>query len=315
MTNSPFLTTVARPRDPKLLWPMAAIASVLAHGIGLGLVRTLAIQTPALPEGEMAPLPVQLVRLPPNPSTPEPATDAAATGSAEAGSPAEPVAASAPVPIAGQTTPVVAAPPPAAVTTPLQPTAPPIAPQPQPPPPSVDSPPVRPAPPISPDPLPSVAPAPPRPTPPDASAAEVDGPPVGSSGEGTSVAGGGMAASGGQVVPVGIRLNPSGRDIPETAPQLLGTTAIEVRPLASGCGFANLDALLTGITAASVQMQIRVEPSGDISDVTLLQSTGSSAVDDLVGCVVQQRLKLQPATSAGVPQLTDAFILDARLQF
>jgi hypothetical protein len=114
---------------------------------------------------------------------------------------------------------------------------------------------------------------------------------------------------------VGIRLNPSGRDIPENGPQLLSMTAIEVRPLVSGCGFANLDALLAGITSASVQMQIRVEANGDISDVRLLQSTGSGAVDDLVGCVVKQRLKLQPASSAGVPQLTDAYILDAQIQF
>jgi hypothetical protein len=35
----------------------------------------------------------------------------------------------------------------------------------------------------------------------------------------------------------------------------------------------------------------------------------------LVSCVVRQRLRLQPASSAGVPQLTDAFILDARVEF
>ncbi|OKH48688.1 hypothetical protein NIES30_09090 [Phormidium tenue NIES-30] len=116
-------------------------------------------------------------------------------------------------------------------------------------------------------------------------------------------------------MPVGIRPDPNGRDIPETAPQLLSTSAIAVRPLASICGFANLDALLAGSSTASVQMQIRVEPSGEISNVRLVQGTGNSAVDDLVGCVVRQRLRLQPASSAGVPQLTDAFILDARIQF
>jgi hypothetical protein len=114
---------------------------------------------------------------------------------------------------------------------------------------------------------------------------------------------------------VGLRLDPNGRDIPETAPQLLNTSAIDVRPLASGCGFANLDALLVGIAATSVQMQVRVEPSGEISNVRLVQGTGSSAVDDLVSCVVRQRLRLQPASSAGVAQLTDAFILEARIQF
>ncbi|MEP0904148.1 TonB C-terminal domain-containing protein [Leptolyngbya subtilissima ST-M1] len=116
-------------------------------------------------------------------------------------------------------------------------------------------------------------------------------------------------------MPIGIRLDPNGRDIPETAPQLLNTSAIAMQPLASSCGFANLDALLVGVPAASVQMQIRVEPSGEISNVRLLQGTGSSAVDDLVSCVVRQRLRLQPASSAGVSQLTDAFILDAQIQF
>ncbi|MBE9140898.1 hypothetical protein IQ254_27480, partial [Nodosilinea sp. LEGE 07088] len=82
MATASFLTTFARQRDPKLLWPTAAVASVLVHGLALGLVRTLAIQTPALPEGEMAPLPIQLVDPPPDlppldPSTMETGADAA----------------------------------------------------------------------------------------------------------------------------------------------------------------------------------------------------------------------------------------------
>lgn len=117
------------------------------------------------------------------------------------------------------------------------------------------------------------------------------------------------------MVPVGIRLNPNGRDIPDSPPQLLGATAIDIQPLASGCGFANLEALLAGMVATSVQLQLLVEPSGEISQVRPLQGTGNGAVDDLVSCVVRQRLQLQPASSAGVPQLTDAFILDARIQF
>ncbi|PSR13245.1 hypothetical protein C8255_25535, partial [filamentous cyanobacterium CCP3] len=125
----------------------------------------------------------------------------------------------------------------------------------------------------------------------------------------------GASGRGGQVVPVGIRLNPNGRDIPDSAPQLLGAAAIEMQPLASGCGFANLEALLAGMVAASVQLQIRVEPSGEISQVRPLQGTGNGALDDLISCVVRQRLRLQPASSAGVPQLTDAFILEAQIQF
>ncbi|MBE9138716.1 TonB C-terminal domain-containing protein [Nodosilinea sp. LEGE 07088] len=123
------------------------------------------------------------------------------------------------------------------------------------------------------------------------------------------------AGQGGQVVPLGLRLDPNGRDIPDTAPQLVGSTAIAFQPLASSCGVSNLEALLTGMVATSVQMQLQVEPNGTISNVRLLQSTGSSAVDDLVSCVVKQRLQLEPARSAGVPQLTDAYILEARIQF
>ncbi len=320
MANFPFLTTFARHRDPKLLWPVAAVASILAHGVALGLVRILALQTPTLPQGAMAPLPIQLVDLPPDQPAPAPIT-------ADAGSSATPPAPSVErVPLVAQTTPMADSPT----------AAPAIAP-------SVSRPPVAPAPRPTPAPAtaapPTVAPAPPRPEPPLAPAPVVERPPRvetpptgggsspgavaggmsgGMAGDGSNAiaqAPGGTAGRGGQVVPVDIRLNPSGRDIPETPPQLLGSVGIEVRPLASGCGFANLDALLAGFTSASVQMQIRVEPSGDISDVRLLQGTGNSAVDDLVGCVVRQRLKLQPATSAGVPQLTDAFILDAQVQF
>ncbi|PZO41857.1 MAG: hypothetical protein DCF17_10005, partial [Shackletoniella antarctica] len=101
MANSSFLTTVSRHRDPKLLWPVAAVASVLTHGLALGLVRTLAIQTPTLPEGAMAPLPIQLVTLPP---------DQAAPGQPTADTGAEPAVAAtagadAPTPMAAQTTP------------------------------------------------------------------------------------------------------------------------------------------------------------------------------------------------------------------
>ncbi len=326
MANSSFLTTFARHRDPRLLWPVAAVASVLAHGLALGMVRTLAIQTPALPEGEMAPLPIQLVELSVDQTAPGQSTDAGASSLADTSiAAADPLAAAA-TPLVPQTTPAEA--PPVAPAPSF--TEPPVAPAPQPVAPPVDSPLVAPAPRPTPALAPPVAPAPPRPEPPISPAPEVSRPlgaevqpGVGSSSPVApppsappgNAASGGAEGQGGQVVPIGLRLDPNGRDIPETAPQLLNTSAIAMRPLASSCGFANLDALLAGISAASVQMQIRVEPSGEISNVRLVQGTGSSAVDDLVACVVRQRLRLQPASSAGVPQLTDAFILDARIQF
>lgn len=342
MVNSSFLTTSRRHRDPRLLWPVAAVASVLTHGLALGLIRTLAIQTPTLPEGAMAPLPIQLVTLP---------ADQVTSGQPTENTDAEPAAATStasadtPTPIAAQTAPPDTAPPrvdPAPVRPPVETATNPSAELAAPP---VDSPPVAPAPrpipaPAAPAPA-AVSPAPPRPAPPVSPVPEVSRPPGAETppraeppprvetppqsaqppaavevppSTGAPAPGGG-AGQGGQVVPVGLRLDPNGRDIPDTAPQLLGSAAIAMQPLASSCGFANLDALLAGVTATSVQMQVRVETSGDISDARLLQSTGSSAVDDLVSCVVRQRLRLQPASSAGVPQITDAYILEARIQF
>ncbi|HSM80747.1 MAG TPA: energy transducer TonB [Nodosilinea sp.] len=339
MANSTFLTTFAGHRDPKLLWPLAAVASVLAHGVALAMVHTLSIQTPTLPEGAVAPLPIQLVNLPADTS---PVGAAPATVSAAPPAAAIPEAASSEAP-PPEAAPPEAAPPEAAIPEAAIPeAAPPEAVPPEAVPPEALTP-LRPDPMVTQPPvadlplLPAPAPAPPRPpapssAPPDrppspdplASAPPSESPPSlpvqppappGVAPPAEAEAPGAGSPQGGQVVPVGIRLNPQGRDIPELAPQLLGSAAIELQPLASGCGLANLDALLAGMVATTVEMQVRVEPSGDISDARVLQSTGNSAVDDLVSCVVKRRLRLQPATSAGVPQLTDAFILEARLQF
>ena len=163
MAHPSFLLTFARHRDPKLLWPVAAVASVAAHGLALVMIRTLAIQTPTLPEGEMAPLPIQMVTLPLDPALP---TDGAPSQpGALAAEPAPAV--DAPTPMAAQTTPQnnVAAPQtlePAIAPDPLpQPVAPaPIAPAP----PAVTPAPPRPASPVSPPvaPPPSVSPPPGR---------------------------------------------------------------------------------------------------------------------------------------------------------
>jgi hypothetical protein len=307
MAHPSFLLAFARHRDPKLLWPVAAVASVAAHGLALVMIRTLAIQTPTLSEGEMAPLPIQMVTLPLDPALP---TDGAPSQPGPLA--AEPApAVDAPTPMVAQTTPQnnVAAPQilePAIAPDPLpQPVAPaPIAPAP----PAVTPAPPRPASPVVPP--PSVSPPPGR----DPSLGGGSPPALPPPGAGIPAPSGG-SGQGGQVVPVGIRLAPYGTDIPDQAPQLLGVNAIAVQPLASVCGFANLDALVAGQVSTSVQLQIRVEPSGEISHVNLVQGTGNSAVDDLVSCVVRQRLRLQPASSAGVPQLTDAFILDIRVEF
>ncbi|MBE9112754.1 hypothetical protein IQ273_25530, partial [Nodosilinea sp. LEGE 07298] len=108
MATSPFLTSFVRHRDPRLLWPVAGIASVVAHGVALVMVRSLAIQTPALPEGEMAPMPIQLLTLPADlPTSGEPSanipSDATSTNNAAS---AEPAVDAVPAPVADQPTPV-----------------------------------------------------------------------------------------------------------------------------------------------------------------------------------------------------------------
>jgi hypothetical protein len=158
MATSSFLTTFARQRDPKLLWPVAAVASVLVHGLALGLVRTLAIQTPALPEGEMAPLPIQLVDPPPDLPPLDPSTPDTGAAAEVEGPPA--IA----TPIDAQTVPAAPAVPPAPAPVP---TAPPVATPSLPAAPPVDRPLVTPAPRPSPAPVPPtpavVTPAPPSP--------------------------------------------------------------------------------------------------------------------------------------------------------
>ncbi|MGB6017021.1 MAG: hypothetical protein WBG32_19970, partial [Nodosilinea sp.] len=106
MAPSPFLTSFIRHRDPKLLWPVAGVASVVAHGVALVLVRTLVIQTPALPEGAMAPLPIQLLTLPTDlPAPAEPSASSPDLASSDSAS-VEPAAAAPPTPVAAQATPI-----------------------------------------------------------------------------------------------------------------------------------------------------------------------------------------------------------------
>jgi hypothetical protein len=96
---------------------------------------------------------------------------------------------------------------------------------------------------------------------------------------------------------------------------LSGNNTLMVQPLPPRCSIPNVDALITTGPAATVQLQILVEPDGRISWAQPVNSSGNSAVDNLVSCVVQERLQLIPASSAGAPIRTDAFILESQIRF
>lgn len=115
-------------------------------------------------------------------------------------------------------------------------------------------------------------------------------------------------------MPLAIRRDPNGRDLPDTLPQLESSSAIWIEPFLSGCGVGNLAALAGGRTGATVQMRLTVETNGQISAVTVLQGSGDPAFDQLAACMVQRGLRLQPASSDGVNQPTDAVILEAQIQ-
>lgn len=88
-----------------------------------------------------------------------------------------------------------------------------------------------------------------------------------------------------------------------------------VQPWLSLCGLANLAAIASPGLVARVKLQLQVQPDGRISQATVVEGTGNSSLDHLVSCVVQNQLRLQPATTGGTPQLTDAYILETQVRF
>ncbi len=127
----------------------------------------------------------------------------------------------------------------------------------------------------------------------------------------------GNTGQGGQLTTTNVRLNPLGRDIPEVAPQIQGGSRIAVQPLPPQCAVSNLATLGVTNLAATVQLQVRVEANGQISMAEVVPGNGSgnAAVDNLVRCLVTERLTLVPAASGGQPIKTDAFILETRISF
>ena len=65
MAESSLLTHLRRPGEPKWLWPVLGVASVLLHGLALGMVRSLSIEIAEEAHTSADPLPIQLVTLPP----------------------------------------------------------------------------------------------------------------------------------------------------------------------------------------------------------------------------------------------------------
>jgi hypothetical protein len=117
------------------------------------------------------------------------------------------------------------------------------------------------------------------------------------------------------LTPVSIQPAAYGRDFPDTPPQLLSNSSLSVQPWLSVCGWQNPGAMVSPGLSATVQLQLHVQPSGEISFARVARSSGNLAVDELVSCVVQRQLRLKPAMLAGDPFFTDAYLLDTQVQF
>ncbi|HEY9881190.1 MAG TPA: hypothetical protein V6D29_22225, partial [Leptolyngbyaceae cyanobacterium] len=127
--------------------------------------------------------------------------------------------------------------------------------------------------------------------------------------------GGNVSSGNGQLVPLGIQADPAGRDLPDTLPQLQSGESLVIQPYLAGCDVGNLGALSSSPPAATVQMRITVEASGQVSQATVVRGSGDPTVDALATCLVERGLHLAPATTAGVERPTDAVLLEARLQW
>ncbi|HEY9735831.1 MAG TPA: hypothetical protein V6D06_06095 [Trichocoleus sp.] len=280
-------TTLSQHRDPRLLWPLLGALSVGVHVLLLGFISLARLDVRPMARGSNTPIPIRLVGQA-DASTAELSPEAAPADYPEAVAPEDAAADEVPSPPSdsgftadepadegdAQTT---AQPPSGAFS-------------------ESPSEALEPALPEA-----GTSPNPSNPAPPPAGTL-----PPGSSGP----SGEAGATSGGELTALGIQVDPSGRDLPDTLPQL-GSRSVLVQPFLAGCGQST--AALSGITA-SLQMRITVEANGRISQATVVQSSGNGEVDALASCLVQQGLQLVPATTAGVERPTDAVILDVRLQ-
>ncbi|HIK43941.1 MAG TPA: hypothetical protein IGR64_03535 [Leptolyngbyaceae cyanobacterium M65_K2018_010] len=326
MSPASFLTRVESYQDPKALWPLAAIASVLAHGVmWLGL-RPLMMTTQAPAEWVEPPIPIQLLAPGSDPQGPDqsggdpPWTEGSPSPARATESP---VPTPAPIPPRSDGLPRIVPPVPEFPSTAPEPVAPsplspplprPLPPEPIPPPqqPQVASPPA----PVLPPPAPAVTEPPTdgsvAPSPPMVTAPPADWPPAAAEPESPAPH---LDSGSGQLVPRGIQPAPYGRDLPDVPPRLVSNASISVQPWLSVCGVENLAAIASAGVKATVQLQLHVQPNGAISFVQVVQGTGNPALDQLIRCIVPQQVQLEPAMLAGEPYFTDAYLLDIQVLF
>lgn len=277
--------SLAEHRDPRLLWPILAAASVGVHLVLLtilGLVR-LEIQ-PIASSGQ--PIPIQLAD---EETASSSETDLSAVAAPEIADPPE---ATSEIPQAasdGQNASEAGIPTPSEAQPPSDTTDP--APNP-------DQPELEDA--IAPEPTPN-------------GSSETPDAPSTDGGTGTAGLLPGGNSNNGQLS-LGIQADPNGRDLPDTLPQLQSGESLLIQPYLAGCGASDLGGLASSLPTAPVQMRITVEASGQISQATVVRSSGNSTVDALTACLVQQGLRLAPATIAGIAHPSDAVLLEARLQ-
>ncbi|XGB44147.1 MAG: hypothetical protein LVS60_05235 [Nodosilinea sp. LVE1205-7] len=119
----------------------------------------------------------------------------------------------------------------------------------------------------------------------------------------------------GQLLTIGLAAASFGTDFPDRPPQLLDRRPLVVQPWLSICGLQNLGAIASPGLVAQVKLQLQVQPDGRVSRATVVEGTGSASLDHLVSCMVEGQLRLQPAITAGTPQLTDAYILETQVRF
>lgn len=284
MTAPAFITRIESHRDPGYLWPLAGLGAILVHG-GLWLVcRSLVITSQAAAPPQSASIPVQLWLDAPAEQSPQVANTEARPGALPAVSDQTSSSKGSPLPDAvavhpdaSQAKPVLPL-----ADSPLSPSSAPL-PRPQP---EIAA---SSLPPASPVPSPDLA----KPTP---------SPPV-------------SPAANGQLLAVGLMASSFGTDFPDRPPQLLDRQPLVMQPWLSVCGLKNLGAIASPGLVAKVNLQVQVQPDGKVSRATVVDGTGDTALDQLVSCMVEQQVRLQPATTAGTPQLTDAYILQTQLRF
>lgn len=124
-----------------------------------------------------------------------------------------------------------------------------------------------------------------------------------------------ISAQGGQLTVGDFDQDPLGRDFPDTPPRILNHQIGLLAPMTPVCIVTNLASLAATTPQTTLRLRMRVDTNGKISHTSVVQSSGNATVDDLVRCLVEHQLQLEPAKTADTPQMTDAYILPVEIQF